>query len=225
MAGGGFGLAITSELLVSVTSMCSARAKGDPPQPHQAPRRARRSPFCARGEAKVSCGPRGGVGGGIRKTGGCTIGKGLGSASGLGVGTGLRWQDFLEGFHSGRGEGGGVQAAHQRWLLARSTLSATQRRALTNPLCRAPAPTSTGAKAGRCRRRTTDDARERGSSAHSSCPSRSAPAAPHISADSFAAKNRGHCRRSGEQLLAVACGAAFGVQHRFSRVLYNPYYY
>ena len=59
MAGGGFGLAITSELLVSVTSMCSARAKGDPPQPHQAPRRARRSPFCARGEAKVSCGPRG----------------------------------------------------------------------------------------------------------------------------------------------------------------------
>ena len=34
------------------------------------------------------------------------------------------------------------------------------------------------------------------------------------SADSFAAKNRGHCRRSGEQLLAVACGAAFGVQHR-----------
>ena len=87
MAGGGFhGLAITSELLVSVTSMCSARAKGDPPQPHQAPRRARRSPFCARGEAKVSCGPRGGVGGGVRKTGGCRIGQGLGSASGLGSG-------------------------------------------------------------------------------------------------------------------------------------------
>ena len=147
--------------------MCSARAKGDPPQPHQAPRRARRSPFCARVEAKVSCGPRGGVGGGIRKTGGCTIGKGLGSASGLGSGQGCGGRTFSTRASSGRGEGGGVQAAHQRWLLARSTLSATQRRALTNPLCRAPAPTSTGRgqKAGRCRRRTTDNARERGSSA------------------------------------------------------------
>ena len=46
-----------------------ARANHHPPRPPQAPRRARGSPLCARGEAKVSCGPRSGVGGGVRKTG------------------------------------------------------------------------------------------------------------------------------------------------------------
>ena len=67
------------------TKRC-ARADIDPPRTHRAPRRPRRSPLCARGEAKVSCGPRSGVGGGVRKTGGCRIGQGLGSASGLGSG-------------------------------------------------------------------------------------------------------------------------------------------
>ena len=104
MAGGGFGLAITSELLVSVTSMCSARAKGDPPQPHQAPRRARRSPFCARVEAKVSCGPAGWGGWRYQKDGWMHNWEGIRKCQWSGVGPGLRWQDFLEGFQRpGRG--------------------------------------------------------------------------------------------------------------------------
>ena len=98
MAGGGFTLKIASTPIVSVTSTCSARAKSDPPQPHQAPRRVRRSPFCARGEAKVSCGPRSGVGGGVRKTGGCRIRQGLGSASGLGSGQVWACGNFSTGF-------------------------------------------------------------------------------------------------------------------------------
>ena len=66
VAGGGFTLKIASTPIVSVTSTCSARAKSDPPQPHQAPRRAQRSPLCERGDAKVSGDPRTGVWGGAR---------------------------------------------------------------------------------------------------------------------------------------------------------------
>ena len=75
-----------------------ARANIDPPRTHRAPRRPRRSPLCARGEAKVSCGPRSGVGGGVRKTGGCRIGQGLGSASGQGSGQVWACGHFSTGF-------------------------------------------------------------------------------------------------------------------------------
>ena len=75
-----------------------ARANIDPPRTHRAPPRARGSPLCARGEAKVSCGPRSGVGGGVRKTGGCRIGQGLGSASGQGSGQVWACGHFSTGF-------------------------------------------------------------------------------------------------------------------------------
>ena len=98
MAGGGFPLTFRSGLIGFVTSMCSARAKSDPPQAHQAPRRARRSPLCARGDTKARCDPRTGVGGGVRKTGGCRIGQGLGSASGQGSGQVWACGHFSTGF-------------------------------------------------------------------------------------------------------------------------------
>ena len=79
-----------------------ARENIDPPRTHEAPRRARRSPLCARGEAKVSearsCDPRCGVGRGVRKAGGCRIGKGFGSASGQGSGQVWACGHFSTGF-------------------------------------------------------------------------------------------------------------------------------
>ena len=86
MAGDGSALTPAAPSIASRGPSTAPARNVDPPRTHQAPRRARRSPLCARGEAKVSCGPRSGVGGGVRKTGGCRIGQGLGSASGQGSG-------------------------------------------------------------------------------------------------------------------------------------------
>ena len=54
--------------------------------------------LCARGDTKVSCEPRTGMGGGVSKTAGRKIRKGLRRASGLGSGQGLWWRNYSEGF-------------------------------------------------------------------------------------------------------------------------------
>ena len=138
----------------------------------------------------------------------------------------MRWQDFLEGFQRpGRGawcSGGAPKMVACSFDLVCNAAASPDKSALPG--------TSSNVHRGN-RLVDVDVARpitpENEGVQQLPQPIRASGAA---SADSFAAKNRGHCRRSGEQLLAVACGAAFGIElyscnTRFSRVLYNPYYY
>ena len=132
-----------------------------------------------------------------------------------GVGPGLRWQDFLEGFQR-PGRGGWCSGSAPKIVACSVDLVCN---AAASPDKSALPGTSSNVHRGN-RLVDVDVARpitpEKEGVQQLPQPIRASGAA---SADSFAAKNRGHCRRSGEQLLAVACGAAFGVQTRFSRVV------
>ena len=128
-----------------------------------------------------------------------------------GVGPGLRWQDFLEGFQR-PGRGGWCSGSAPKIVACSVDLVCN---AAASPDKSALPGTSSNVHRGN-RLVDVDVARpitpEKEGVQQLPQPIRASGAA---SADSFAAKNRGHCRRSGEQLLAVACGAAFGVQNRF----------
>ena len=134
VACGRFALTLRLGLMFYAASRPARAPNRHPPRPPEAPRRARGSPLCARGEAKVSCDPRSGVGGGVRKTGGCRIGQGLGSASGQGSGQVWACGHFSTGFPPAQRRCIGASGAPSRHGAARSTLSGALRPPLMNLL-------------------------------------------------------------------------------------------